>query len=598
MYLKNTRKNMKKIFFIFAMMFMSLVSALAQESSEPSDTLCLDLDTYEEGGHYICTGPHFIVEGELWDASGYFGMYIHNGNKITVRSKTGETITKVEYVISTGSSSDRALVRATPGDVVNADYIINNVNATDLVINSDAEKKIAICELVVYYEPEGNGGEEGNTSISEDYILFESFDTTNGTEYEGNKVQVTGTEANVNGLSIGNGKTVTISNIGNDTKIFKVELNFINDFNGTFNNLNGCVIDGSGKNWTISNIYLPDNLTISSSDGSGQINNVTVYYVKMSEEKSVTIATNTGPDYIEGEGHIKVSGTKSNAPYGLDIDKGGRVTITSIKGAEISKVKLQLNWYYGPDKIATTAGIVVKGDDDNHWTISNINSSSLTISHPGNADGVRVQIGEITVYYKEPIVNSTMEVVANAAEGFYWTTFYSNASNYVAPENTQVFKVSLDGRKITMTEIEDRIVNRYQGVVLKSTTGNITMSKTDNKSSDGYVGNSLKGTSVKITNPGNAYVLGYKTSAGVAFYKLSSNGTLAANKAYLQANSSNAAHAFFTFDVDETATGVDNIYAQDSEEDVDVKIYDLQGRRVAKPTKGIYIVNGKKVLMK
>ena len=191
-----------------------------------------------------------------------------------------------------------------------------------------------------------------------------------------------------------------------------------------------------------------------------------------------------------------------------------------------------------------------------------------------------------------------MELVANAAEGFYWTTFYSNASNYQAPEGTQVFKVSLDDRKITMTEIEDRIVNRFEGVVLKSTTPNITMTKTDDRSYDNYAGNSLKGTAYKITNPGNAYVLSYKSSAGVAFYRLSNNGTIAANKAYLKFNSSSAAHEFFTFDFDTTATGVDSINTQDSEENADVKIYDLQGRRVANPGKGIYIVNGKKVLMK
>ena len=55
---------------------------------------------------------------------------------------------------------------------------------------------------------------------------------------------------------------------------------------------------------------------------------------------------------------------------------------------------------------------------------------------------------------------------------------------------------------------------------------------------------------------------------------------------------------FFNFDFDATSTGVDSINAQDSEENADDKVYDLQGRRVANPVKGIYIVNGKKVLMK
>lgn len=589
---------MKKIFFVFAMMFLPFISAMAEESSELSETFHLDRDTYDDfGGPYncICPGTHFIVGGDSYEMD--YGMFINNGNKITIRSKTGEKITKVEYNIKWGAAY---ILKATPGVVSTEDWIIDNVNATELVIYSDETRKFQIDELVVYYEPQGNGGEEENTSISEEYILFESFATTNGTEYFGNNVQVTGAEAN--GLSIGNGKTITISPYNdNDVRILKVELEFENEFNGTINGLNGCVIEGSGTSKTISNFYSPT-ITISSPNGSGQIKKITVYYVKMSEEKYVTIATTTGKDYIEG--NIKVSGTKivDEIFAGLVIDEGERVTITSVKGAEISKVDLVFGHYYGSDSIRSTAGTrVIRNDPtypNRYWAINDVNSSSLTIFHPGEYEGESVLLNEITVYYKEPVPNSTMELVANAAEGFYWTTFYSNASNYQAPEGTQVFKVSLAGRKITMTEIEDGIVNKFAGVVLKSTTPNITMTKTDEESSYDYYGNDLWGTAYKITNPGNAYVLSYKSSAGVAFYRLSNNGTIAANKAYLKFNSSSAAHEFFTFDFDTTATGVDSINTQDSEENADVKIYDLQGRRVANPGKGIYIVNGKKVLMK
>ena len=589
---------MKKIFFVFAMMFLPFISAMAEESSELSETFYLDLDTYDDfGGPYncICPGNHFIVGGDSYEMD--YGMFINNGAKITIRSKTGEKITKVEYNIKWGAAY---ILKATPGVVSTEDWIIDNVNATELVIYSDETRKFQIDKLVVYYEPQGNGGEEENTSISEEYIQFESFATTNGTEYLGNNVQVTGTGANANGLSIGNGKTITISPYNdNDVRILKVELEFENEFNGTINSLGGCVIEGSGTSKTISNFYSPT-ITISSTNGSGQINNITVYYVKMSEEKYVTFETTRGKDYIEG--NIKVSGTESVNEHGLNIDEGQNVTITSVKGAEISKVDLDFSHYYGSDSIRSTAGTrVIRNDPtypNRYWTINDVNSSSLTISHPGEYTGASVQISQITVYYKEPVPNSTMELVANAAEGFYWTTFYSNASNYQAPEGTQVFKVSLDGRKITMTEIEDGIVKKFEGVVLKSTTPNITMTKTDEESSYDYYGNSLKGTAYKITNPGNAYVLSYKSSAGVAFYRLSNNGTIAANKAYLKFNSSSAAHEFFTFDFDTIATGVESINTQDSEENADVKIYDLQGRRVANPGKGIYIVNGKKVLMK
>ena len=43
-------------------------------------------------------------------------------------------------------------------------------------------------------------------------------------------------------------------------------------------------------------------------------------------------------------------------------------------------------------------------------------------------------------------------------------------------------------------------------------------------------------------------------------------------------------------------TGIDDIEGED--ESAETVIYDLRGRRVDNPTKGMYIVNGKKVLIK
>ena len=190
-----------------------------------------------------------------------------------------------------------------------------------------------------------------------------------------------------------------------------------------------------------------------------------------------------------------------------------------------------------------------------------------------------------------------VKVTANLANGAYWSTFYSNVGNHQAPEGTQVFAVNLTGTTIEMTEIGDRIVKSGKGVVLKQVTESseptttIIMTLTETTPTGNFSTNNLKGSMTEITNPGNAYVLN-KGEQGVVFFKLKDTGSIGANKAYLTYSGS-LARGFFG--LDET-TDVNEVRVK--MEDERGEYYDLQGRRVAQPTKGLYIVNGKKVFIK
>ena len=154
-----------------------------------------------------------------------------------------------------------------------------------------------------------------------------------------------------------------------------------------------------------------------------------------------------------------------------------------------------------------------------------------------------------------------------------------------------------------MTEISDRIVKSGEGVVLKQETTSteptttITMTRTETTPTGDFSGNSLTGTMTDIENPdyGHIYVLNNPDGGnGVGFYKLKSaidGGTIGANKAYLTYSGGAGAREFFAFN---EATGIESI--DHSPLTIDHSVYDLQGRRVAQPTKGLYIVNGKKVI--
>ena len=77
------------------------------------------------------------------------------------------------------------------------------------------------------------------------------------------------------------------------------------------------------------------------------------------------------------------------------------------------------------------------------------------------------------------------------------------------------------------------------------------------------------------------------------FFKVNANGnTVLANKAYLQIPTADAARESFWF---EEATSIE---ALAQEKSLDGQTYNFAGQRVAQPTKGLYIVNGKKIIKK
>ena len=86
------------------------------------------------------------------------------------------------------------------------------------------------------------------------------------------------------------------------------------------------------------------------------------------------------------------------------------------------------------------------------------------------------------------------------------------------------------------------------------------------------------------------YILNKKNDV-LGFYK--ANGKkVAAGKAYLKMLTGSGAAEFIGFDGEVTA--IESLTAENANNE----IFDLQGRRVAKAAKGVYIVNGKKVVLK
>ncbi|MBQ6767757.1 MAG: FIVAR domain-containing protein [Prevotella sp.] len=88
----------------------------------------------------------------------------------------------------------------------------------------------------------------------------------------------------------------------------------------------------------------------------------------------------------------------------------------------------------------------------------------------------------------------------------------------------------------------------------------------------------------------------YYVLRGENFVWVKDPGTIAGGKCYLKVAKTAAPAPSLSFVDGEGTTGIENI-AQPSTLS-NQPIYDLNGRRVAQPTKGLYIINGKKVILK
>ena len=95
----------------------------------------------------------------------------------------------------------------------------------------------------------------------------------------------------------------------------------------------------------------------------------------------------------------------------------------------------------------------------------------------------------------------------------------------------------------------------------------------------------------------------YTLAAGPVFKHSTGNGTLAAGKAFLRTTvnatgGGSAPSLSLVFD-DNNTTGINEAIRPNNNSGMsDKTFYNLSGQRVTNPTKGLYIVNGKKVVIK
>ena len=170
-----------------------------------------------------------------------------------------------------------------------------------------------------------------------------------------------------------------------------------------------------------------------------------------------------------------------------------------------------------------------------------------------------------------------------------WRAFYDGSQGYTLDANTKAYVATAKSGTdaVTLTSID--AVPAETPVVLKTSAADHKIILTKGTPS-AYTGTNY----LKVTTAGNAvdaYRLGYNSTDGVAFYPYAI-ASAPAGVVYLELPPGARA---LTFEFDDNTTAIEAVKTQKI---ANGEYFNLAGQRVAQPTKGLYVVNGKKVIIK
>ena len=172
---------------------------------------------------------------------------------------------------------------------------------------------------------------------------------------------------------------------------------------------------------------------------------------------------------------------------------------------------------------------------------------------------------------------------------------YCNATKALSFTGVTAYKVSdVSSTSVTLEEITEAPANTP--VILNGTAGTYALNFV--ASAAEVTGNQLLVSDGNTTtdDANKVYALASKGDpAVVGFYLVKAGTKVPAGKCYLSVAKTSAPE-FLGFDFNGEVTGINEVRGK--MEDVRDKVYNLAGQRVAQPTKGLYIVNGKKVVIK
>ena len=289
---------------------------------------------------------------------------------------------------------------------------------------------------------------------------------------------------------------------------------------------------------------------------------------------------------------------ESNAPYRIKFNNTGKyitiktngqpgivtVGVKKVGGANDSKIIIQESTdgstYTDVQSFTTSgAGNAILSLE----TTNSFNANSRYVRIYFKKDGDNVGVGPISITECLPVTITSAEYAT-----------YSNATKALAFKmaGITVYTATDNKTSVALNEVTSGKVPANTPVVLyKAGADGTAINVPVIASADAVGDNDLRvstGTDVDYM-----YVLAKPAGKSVGFYPWGGTTDLSAGKVYLQAKASYGARNFLGFSDDVTA--IEAVKAQNAAKG---EYFNLAGQRVAQPTKGLYIVNGKKAIVK
>ena len=264
--------------------------------------------------------------------------------------------------------------------------------------------------------------------------------------------------------------------------------------------------------------------------------------------------------------------------------KGNTLTVTAPTGSYLTKIVFtepssKKGW---DGSMTASSGEYINVEKTWYATSTGVTSLVLTETDATN------RIGGMKVYLN----TSSVPVTISSATGFATVFTYAPLDFSTLSSELKAYTAKVTGNTVTLTQVDNVPANT--GIVLKGDvkTHNVPVIASSTTEKGDLTGSVTENLVYDSEATKDYFYLGI--NAGKAQFKRLTSGSIGAGKAYLALDKSTAARELdVVFDETTALTLVNS-----EKRTVNSDIYNLAGQRVAQPTKGLYIVNGKKVVIK